>query len=222
MPLVTPRSSKSCNMTRTSPIPTQACSYALLLGPSNISYSSASDPRVPQNTALQCQNQSNWSPDAVSNITFGIAMFVLAAIGLLIQSRRCRHLALTCLRIRQEPGTAVSVRLPVQAELKIFIVSKNAQNDNTAAGGEHSFSPEEADHGMGAEMEEKIMEEVRIWLKTRFRNTECQRTSLDWKQVDVEKAEDSIKSVSRMNTGMTLVQEASEDIGCHKSFQVEE
>jgi hypothetical protein len=189
--------------------------------PSNISYSSASDPRVPPNIASQYQNQSNWSPDIVSNITFGIAMFVLAAIGLLIQSRRCRYLALTCLRIPQEPGTAVLVRLPGRAKLTIFIVSKNAQSGNTAADGEQECSPEDADHGMGAEMEEKIMEEVRVWLKARFRNTECQRTSLDWKQVDVEKAEDSFNSVSRMNTGLTLVDEASEDIGCHKNFQVE-
>lgn len=65
------------------------------------------------------------------------------------------------------------------------------------------------------------MEEVRSWLKTRFRNTESQRTSLEWKQVDVEKAEGSIKWVSRMNTGLTLVEETSEDIGCHKDFQVE-
>jgi hypothetical protein len=107
------------------------------------------------------------------------------------------------------------------AELTIFIVSKNVQNDNTAAGGEQECSPEEADHGIGAEMEEKIMEEVRNWLKTRFRITESQRSSMGWEQVDVEKAEDSIKSVSRMNTGLTLVEEASEDIGCYKNFQVE-
>jgi hypothetical protein len=107
------------------------------------------------------------------------------------------------------------------AGLTIPIVSKNVHNDNTAASREQDCSPEEADHDIGAKMEEKIMREVRNWLKTRLRNTESQRTSLEWEQVDVEKAEDSIKSVSRMDTGLTLVEEASEDIGCHKIFQVE-
>ena len=112
-------------------------------------------------------------------------------------------------------------------ELTIFIASKIVQNDNTAAGGEQECcSPEEADHGIGAEREEKIMEEVRNWLKRGFRNsTQSQRTSLEWwAQVDVEKAEsDSIKPVSRMDTGLTLVEEASEeDIGCYKNFQVVE
>lgn len=221
MPLVIPRPIKFFNVTRTSPIPTQAYFYTLHPVPSNIYYSSTYDPQVPQTTASQYQNQSNWSLDTVSNIAFGIVMFVVAVIGLLIQSRRFRHLAMTCLRIPQEPGTVVLVRSQVQAELTILIVSKDAQSDNTAAGGERVCSPEEADHGFGVEMEEKIMEEVRNWLKTRVRNTESQRTSLEWKQVDVEKAEDSIKWVSRMDTGLTLVEEASEDIGCHKNFQVE-
>ena len=100
-------------------------------------------------------------------------------------------------------------------------MSKNVQNDNTAAGGEQECSPEEADNGMSAETEEKIMEELlRNWLTRRFRIAQSQRASLEWEKVDVEKAEDSIKSVSRMDTGLTLVEEASEDIGCHKNFQV--
>lgn len=56
---------------------------------------------VPQN---QNQSQSQWSPDAITNFSFGIIMFVLALIGLLIQSHRCRSFMMKCFHIRDNQG----------------------------------------------------------------------------------------------------------------------
>ena len=83
--------------------PTPACppNTAFLL---NGSYISQYGPRLLDKTASQTQNQSQWSPDAFANLSFGIVMFVLALIGLLIQSRRCRNFAMKCLHIRDIEG----------------------------------------------------------------------------------------------------------------------
>jgi hypothetical protein len=87
--------------------PTPACppTAAFLL---NGSYISQYGLRLLDKTASQTQNQSQWSPDAFANLGFGIIMFVLALIGLLIQSRRCRSFAMKCLHIHDIEGPSAS------------------------------------------------------------------------------------------------------------------
>jgi hypothetical protein len=83
--------------------PTPACppTAGFLL---NGSYISQYDVRLLDKAASQAQNQSQRSPEALANLSFGIAMVVLASVGLLVQSRRCRRFAMKCLHIRDIEG----------------------------------------------------------------------------------------------------------------------
>ena len=87
--------------------PTPACppTAASLL---NGSYISQHGLRLFDKTTSQAQKQSQWSPDAFANLSFGIIMFVLTLIGLLIQSRRCRSFAMKCLHIHDIEGPSAS------------------------------------------------------------------------------------------------------------------
>jgi hypothetical protein len=87
--------------------PTPACppTATFLL---NGSYISQYGLRLLDKAASQTQNQSQWSPDAFANLGFGIIMFVLTLIGLLIQSRRCRSFAMKCLHIHDIEGPSAS------------------------------------------------------------------------------------------------------------------
>jgi hypothetical protein len=104
MPLMNYQQRRWFNITRTAPIPSQAFIQSVRPLPITTFYSSPSGPPVPQSTASPYQNQSNWSPDTISNLIFGIVMFALAVTGLMVQSRRCRSMAMRCLRIPSEQG----------------------------------------------------------------------------------------------------------------------